>query len=153
MAHHVHRFAPMGARVLINENWYYLFANSAELIGHSIGLPFGLNGQMRQIPDGAFNVAGVACNTVGRNSDNEHCDADKAVNKINDPDFTPKRLIGGAVVLSGAALASIGLLWLLIAARLDFTLADAGRRGILAICLFGLGAILIWQGVSPAFAI
>jgi hypothetical protein len=22
MAHHVHRFAPMGARVLINENWY-----------------------------------------------------------------------------------------------------------------------------------
>jgi hypothetical protein len=24
LAHHVHRFAPLGARVLINETWYYL---------------------------------------------------------------------------------------------------------------------------------
>jgi hypothetical protein len=30
---------------------------------------------------------------------------------------------------------------------LDLTLADAGWRGNVAICLFGLGASLIWQGV------
>jgi len=142
----------LGFRSLLFQS-SYLFADRTELIGHSIGLPFGLNGQIRQIADGAFNVASVACNTIGSNSDNEHCSADKAVNKINDPNFTPKHFIGRALVLLGAVLAGIGLLWLIIAARLNLTLADAGWRGILAICLFGFGAILIWQGVSLTFAI
>jgi hypothetical protein len=131
----------------------YLFANSTELIGHGIGLPFGLNGQIRQITDGAFDVASVACDTVGSQSDNEHGDADKAVNKVKNTDFMPKRLIGRLVVPVGAVLASMSLLWLLVAARLNFTLADAGWRGVVAFCLFGLGAILIWQGVSLAVGV
>ena len=104
----------------------YLFTNSGKLIGHRIGLPFSLNGQIRQIADRAFDVAGVACDAVGSDGHKKHCDPDKAINNINDPDFAPKRLIGRALVLLGAALASIGLLWLFIAARLDFTLGDAG---------------------------
>ncbi len=131
----------------------YLLADSAELAGHSVGLPFGLTGQIRKIANGAFDVASIACDAVSSGGDNEHCNADKAINKINDPDFAPQRLIGRALVLLGVGLASIELLWLIIAARLDLTLIDTGWRGIVAICLFGLGAILIWQGVSLPFAI
>jgi hypothetical protein len=131
----------------------HLLPNGIQLTDYSVGLPFRLAGQFRQIADRAFDVTRVACGTIGGNGNEEHCDPDNAINKINNSNFAPKRLIGWGFILFGGAVANVGWLWLIAAARRDLTLHQAGWRGALAMCLCGLGMILIWQGVSLAFAI
>jgi hypothetical protein len=56
LAHHVHRFAPLGARVLINETWYKRFADQfvGEVTEH------GLDAVTREI-----NTAGLVNDDYG----------------------------------------------------------------------------------------
>lgn len=115
-----------------------------------IGLPLGLIGERRDIPDSAFHIAGIAGDAVSSDGNDQHGDTDKTVNRVNGANLFPKRFIGWGFIAVGGGVLAVVWLWLLATSRRDLTIRQFGWRDLIAAGLLTIGLLIVWQNAPLA---
>ena len=130
---------------------FHLIPNSADLILHRVGLPFGLRGQFRQVADSGFDIGAIGDDTKGQNGDRQRADPDKERQPFIRSEST-KKIAGWSLVAISSLMGTIGAACLMAAQcgrDFDLSLRQRVRYGVFGglICL--LAAWLVYHFAAP----